>query len=119
MGMLPQMMCPPAAGEKPKVPAIDGFRPGMDAKVTTGGIPIRKLPKVRQGEAIEFVKPGLDVTVVGDLSKELHSVVLWELTNIKPSTKVQEFRAVTYVGLYLRFRAAHERALSSGKIDGN
>ena len=38
--MLPQMMCPPpAAQQKHQVPAyekIEGFRPGMEAKVTTG-----------------------------------------------------------------------------------
>ena len=39
--MLLQMMCsPPAAQQKPQVPAyenIEGFRPGMEAEVTTGG----------------------------------------------------------------------------------
>ena len=94
---------------------IEGLRPGMDAKVTTGGTPIRKLPKIRLGEAIEFVKPGLDVTVIGDLSQDLHALVLWELTRIKPSMKVQEIRALTYVGLCKRFRAACERMLVSCK----
>ena len=123
MGMLPQMMCPPpAAQQKPQVQAnekIEGFRPGMEAKVTTGGVPIRKLPKVRLGEAIEFVKPELDVTVFWELSQELLAMVLWELTHIKPSMKVQEFRSQTYVDLYQRFRAANERMLAAGQIDGN
>ena len=115
MGMLPQMMCPPAAGERPKVPAyekIDGFRPAMDAKVTKGGVPNRKLPKVRLGEAIEFVQRGLDITVIGDLSQDLLAGPLWELTHIKPSMKVQEFRSQTYVDLYQHFRAANERMLA-------
>ena len=93
VGMLPQMMRPPAATEKPNVSAyekIDGFRPGMDAEVTTSGIPVKKLPKVRPGEAIEFLKAELDVTVIGDLSQELLAVVLWELTHIKPSMKIQD-----------------------------
>ena len=77
------------------------------------------MPKIRLGEAIEFVKPGLDVTVIGDLSEELLAMVLWELTHIKPSMKVQEFRAASYVDLYSRFRTTHERMLVSGKIDGN
>ena len=123
MGMLPQMMYHlPAAQQKPQAPAyekIEGFRPGMEAKVTTGGVAIRKLPKIRIGEAIEFVKPGLDVTVVGELSQELLAIVMWELTHIKPSMKVQEFRATTYVELYLRWRATNERMLVSGKIDGS
>ena len=122
MGMLPQMMCPPpAAQQKPQVPAyekIEGFRPGMEAKVTTGGVAIRKLPKIRLGEAIEFVKPGLDVTVVGKLSQELLAMVLWELTHIKPSMEAQEFRAASYVDLYSRLRTTHERMLVSGKTDG-
>ena len=91
----------------------------MDAKVTTGGIPIRKLPKVRLGEAIEFVKPELDVTVFGELSQELLAMVLWELTHIKPSMKVQEFRAASYVDLYSRFKTTHERLRSGGEIDAN
>ena len=70
MGMLPQMMCHPPAAQQSANEKIEGFRPGMDAKVTTGGIPIRKLPRIRLGEAIEFVKPGLDVTVIGHLSKD-------------------------------------------------
>ena len=67
--MLPQMMCsPPAAQQKPQVPAyekIEGFRPGMEANVTTGGVPITQLPKVRLGEAIEFINAELDTTVIG------------------------------------------------------
>ena len=121
--MLPQMMCsPPAAQQKPQVPAyekIDGFRAGMEAKVTTGGVANRKLPKIRLGEAIEFVKPELDVTVFGELSQELLAMVLWELTHIKPSMNVQEFRASSYVDLYERFRTTHERMLGPGDIDGN
>ena len=123
VGMLPQMMCPPPAPQQqPQVPAyekIAGFRPGMEAKVTTGGVAIRKLPKIRLGEAIEFVKPTIDVTVVGELSQELLAIVMWELTHIKPCMKVQEFRASSYVDLYSRLRATHDRMLSSGKIDGN
>lgn len=46
-------------------------------------------------------------------------MVLWEQTNIKPSMDVQGFRAQSYVGLDLRFRAAHERALRSGETDGS
>ena len=46
-------------------------------------------------------------------------MVLWELTHIKPSTNISEFRAHTHVDMYARFRAAHERALTSWKIDGN
>ena len=115
MGMLPQMMCPPpAAQQKPQVPAyekIEGFRPGMEAKVTTGGVAILQFPNIRLREAIEFVKPGRDVTVVGELSQELLAMVLWELTHIKPSMKIQEFRAQVYIEMYVRFRAAHERML--------
>ena len=80
---------------------------------------MRKLPKVRLGEAIELIKPELDVTVLGELSQELLAMVLWELTHIKPCMKVQEFRAASYVDLYSRFRTTHDRMRCSGKIDGN
>ena len=33
---------------------VPGFRNGMEKKITTAGIPIYKLPKVRLGESIEF-----------------------------------------------------------------
>ena len=71
VGMLPQMMCPPAKADKEKsaYEKIDGFRHGMDAKVTTSGVPVKKLPKIRLLEAIEFLKAELDVTVIGDLSR--------------------------------------------------
>ena len=41
---------------------IDGFRLGMEAKVTTRGVSIKKLPKVRLLEAIEFYNAKVDVT---------------------------------------------------------
>ena len=59
---------------------IEGYRPGMEAKVTTGGIPIKKMHRVRLGEAIEFVKPELDVTVTGDLTQTVMDVLLWDLS---------------------------------------
>ena len=121
--MLPQMMCPqPAAQQKHQGPAyekIEGYRPGMEAKVTTGGVAMKQMPKVRPGEAIEFIKPKLDVTVIGELSQELLAMVLWELTHIKPCMKLQEFRAASYVDLYSRFKTTHERLRSGEKIDAN
>ena len=47
------------------------------------------MPKV--GEAIEFINPDLDVTVLGELPQELLAMVLWELTHIKPCMKVHGF----------------------------
>ena len=80
--MLPQMMCPqPAAQQKHQGPAyekIEGYRSGMEAKLTTGGIAMKKMPKVRLGEAIEFMKPELDVTVLGELPQEEVVVVQWD-----------------------------------------
>ena len=47
--MLPQMMCPqPAAQQKHQGPAyekIEGYRPGMEAKLTTGGIAMKNCPR--------------------------------------------------------------------------
>ena len=41
------------------------------------------------------------------------------MTVMKAATmKVQEFRAASYVDLYSRFKASHERLLQSGRIDG-
>ena len=77
------------------------------------------MPKVRLGEAIEFIKPELDVTVLGELSQELLAMVLWELTHINPSMNITEFRAASYVDLYSRFKTTHERLRSGGKIDAN
>ena len=65
-----------------------------------GRAPTKKLPKVRLGEAIEFIKAELDVTVVGDFPQQMLTVVLWELTHIRPSMTVQEFCAQTYIELH-------------------
>ncbi len=68
MGMLPQMMYSPAAAGSQAAKKvspyekIDGFRLGMEAKATTRGVSVKKLPKVRLLEAIEFYKAELDVT---------------------------------------------------------
>ena len=57
--MFPQMMgAQPAFEDGGQAYAayarVPGFRNGMEKKVTTAGIPIYKLPKVRLGESIEF-----------------------------------------------------------------
>ena len=67
MGMpLKMMYSPAAAGSQAakKVSPyekIDGSRPGMQANVTTSGIAVKKIPKIRLMEAIEFYKEELDV----------------------------------------------------------
>ena len=122
MGMLPQMMmCHPGAGGKTKVSAyekIEGFRPGIEAKVTTGGSQSTHCPRSASGRRSGPSRQ-LDVTVIGELSQESLAIVVWELTQIKPSMHVQEFRAASYVDLYSRCKASHERLLQSGRIDAS
>ena len=62
MSMFPQMMgAQPAFEDGGQAYArVPGFRNGMEKKVTTAGIPIYKLPKVRLGESIEFLEETLD-----------------------------------------------------------
>ena len=71
--MVHQMMQPPfmidspaeagsqAAKKVSPYEKIDGSRPGLQAKATTSGISVKKRPKIRLMEAIEFYKPELDV----------------------------------------------------------
>ena len=72
--------------------SVPGWRPGMETKVTTAGWPLSKLPKVRLTESIEFVEPELDVTLLAGRTTQCLSIILWELTRVRPETRIQELR---------------------------
>ena len=64
------MMCLPqpmtqAPQEATDFSSVPGYRKGMETPVTTGSIPIWKLPRVRLTECLEFVEPKLDATSSG------------------------------------------------------
>ena len=70
MSMFPQMMGAQQAFEDggQEYARVQGFRPAMEKKVTTAGIPICKMPKVRLGESIEFLEETLDSTLTAAAS---------------------------------------------------
>ena len=58
---------------------VPGFRKGMETKVTTAGIPICKLPKVRLLEGIEFLEETLDSTLTAAASCDqvMLPIIIW------------------------------------------
>ena len=88
---------------------VPGYRLGMEAKTTTAGIPIHKMPKLRLMEGIEFAEPQLDATLIAGLAQPLLGMILWEVTRLNPNTKITELRCSTYLELYQRFRCAAAR----------
>ena len=89
--------------------SIPGCRKGMETPVTTGSIPIWKLPRVRLTECLEFVEPKLDATLTACQPNQILMMILWTLTRTKVQMKVQELRCHSYLEVYQRFRCAAER----------
>ena len=81
MSMFPQMMgAQPAFEDGGQAYArVPGFRNGMEKKVTTTGIPICKLPKVRLLEGIEFLEETLDSTLTAAASCDqvMLPIIIW------------------------------------------
>ena len=98
---------------------VEGYRSGMQTKITAGGIPFKKLPKSRLSEAIEFLKPELEIIVLGKLGQTELAVVIWCLTTCKPNAKMQTYRCTTDLEWYLRLRPAYIRNLNAGNVDIN
>ena len=84
--------------------------------VTTSGIPICKLPKIRLGEALEFLEEVLDSTLTAQptCDQELLGMTVWLLTKIKP-----DLRCTRYIELYDRLRRASNRIKQCNAHDYN
>ena len=112
---MPMMFLPPMANFQqhaagtPNYSQVQGFRQGMDKKLTTGGISISKLPKIRLSESVEFVEPHLDSTLLAQCDQDLLAMIVWLLTRIRPNIKIQDLRCDVYVEIYIRFKNAAAR----------
>ncbi len=104
-------MLPPSVQQETQAvySSVPGWRPGMETKVTTAGWPLFKLPKVRLTESIEFVESELDVTLLAGRSTQCLIIILWELTRVRPETRIQDLRCSLYIEIYMRLRRAAER----------
>ena len=109
---LPQQM-QPGQQDHSNVP---GFRAGMEKPVTTSAIPLYKLPKCRLTEAIEFVCPDIEVTLVASLDQQQLALIIWVLTRIKADLNITEYHAKSYLDLYMRLRSANERIKAAGNM---
>ena len=112
MFCLPQIA--PPADEYSKIP---GYHPGMEKTLTTSGIPLYELPKSRLAECVEFICSVMDWFLSVDLDKGLLSVIVWQLTGVKPDLQICKFHAKSYLDLYLQLRIAHERMKCTGQFD--
>ena len=84
--MFPQMMgAQPAFEDGGQAYArVPGFRNGMEKHVTTAGIPICKMPKVRLGESIEFLEETLDSTLTGGASCDQDMLAIMDQAESAP-----------------------------------
>ena len=115
---VPQMMfCLPQMAPQDDYSKVPGYHTGMEKMLTTSGIPLYKLPKSRLTECIEFICSTIDCTLTADLDQRLLSIIVFQLTGVKPELHISELHANTYLDLYLRLRSAHERMKTYGKFD--
>ncbi|MCP4240500.1 MAG: hypothetical protein GY772_08035 [bacterium] len=87
-------------------------------EITTGSVPIWKLPRVRLAEAAEHVAE-FDSAMSADLDQITLAVLLWCLTRIKPNLRVTELRSSTYLELYGTCKVAAERVKKTNESKYN
>ena len=70
-----------------------------------------KLPKIRLGEALEFIEEVLDstLTAAATCDQDMLAILIWLLTRIRPNLMISDLRCERYIDLYLRLRAACNR----------
>ena len=89
--------------------------------ITSSGIMLCKLPKIRLGEALEFLEEVLDstLTAAATCDQDMLAIIIWLLTRIKPNQMITDLRCERYIDLYLRFRAASNRVKANNAHDYN
>ena len=85
------------------------YSKSMDCLITGSARELMAMPKVRLGEALEFLVPRFDATIVADLSQESRALVIWMLAKVRPNLPVAELRVLTYLDLYTKLQNAHIR----------
>jgi len=70
--------------------------------ITTAGIAIAKLPRVRLAEAVESMCPEFDSMLTGALDQRMLCIVIWMLTGVNCNLTVQDLRCASYAELYER-----------------
>ena len=95
---------------------VEGFKEPMADLLTTGGIEIKKMPKKRLFEWLEFLKPELDALSLGGMDGGDLSVLLWFLTGIRPNAGAHNFNCKTYGDLFIKSRKSMQLRANAGKI---
>ena len=83
MQMFPQVMGHQVEDDAQAYANIQGFRRGMEKIITSAGIMLCKLPKIRLGEALEFLEEVLDSTLTASptCDQDLLGMCVWLLTS--------------------------------------
>ena len=117
--MIPQMMSPQLEDDAQAYANIPGFRRGMEKKTISNGIMLCKLPKIRLGEALEFLEEVLDSTLTAQptCDQDLLGMTVWLLTKIKPNLMISDLRCTRYIELYDRLRKASNRIKHCNALD--
>ena len=102
-GMHPQMTQPemtPGEGVAPTKPRT---------KITTGSIPLSKMPNKHKLDCIEVIIPELDSTLTGNLSGDDLTVILFLVTRTRMDMKLQDLRVEYYDEVTLKLQKAKAR----------
>ena len=80
-----------------------------------------RLPKIRLGEALEFLEEVLDSTLTAQphCDQDLLGMAVWLLTKIKPNLMISDLRCTRYIELYDRLRKASNRIKHCNALDFN
>ena len=95
---------------------VEGFKESMADALTTGSIEVKKMPKKRLYEWLEFLKPGMDAVSLGGLDGGDLSVMLWILCGIRPNAGIHDFNCKTYGDIFVKSRTAMQHRANGGKI---
>ena len=78
-------------------------------KITTGSIPLSKMPNKHKLDCIEVIIPELDSTLTGNLSGDDLTVILYLVTRTRMDMKLQDLRVDYYDEVTLKLQKAKAR----------
>ena len=95
LGVDPNMVSPPAGTPAAKL-GVDpnSMSEKPKAKITSGGIPLYKMPHARLSECIEHIHELFDPSLIGQLAQKPMVAVIWLLSRVAPYMKLQDFRCM-------------------------
>ena len=88
-------------------------------KVTTGHVPLYKMPKKQMQKMIHGLDSRLDYPKTAHLETDALSMVLWMLSRVNLSTLIQDYQVEYYEDLLEQFKTRSQRAKSKDETSYN